>query len=81
VQFLIYKQFKQFYDINTMTGGAGDAITSYFSEIMHLIFRQGGIFVILLFCFRLFCILFSVQGLFLRFAAISQRESYPLQLR
>ena len=49
VQFLIYKQFKQFYDINTMTGGAGDAITSYFSEIMHLIFRQGGIFVILLF--------------------------------
>lgn len=49
VQFLIYKQFKQFYDINTMTGGAGDAVTSFFSEIMHLIFPQGGIFVILLF--------------------------------
>ena len=49
VQFLIYKQFKQFYDINTMTGGAGDAVTSFFSEIMHLIFQQGGIFVILLF--------------------------------
>ncbi len=48
VQFLIYKQFKQFYDINTMTGGAGDALTSYFRELMTLIFLQGGIFVILL---------------------------------
>ena len=48
VQFLIYKQFKQFYDINTMTGGAGDALTSYFAELMDLIFPQGGIFVILL---------------------------------
>lgn len=47
VQFLIYKQFKQFYDINTMTGGAGDALTSYFAELMDLIFRQGGIFVVL----------------------------------
>ena len=48
VQFLIYKQFKQFYDINTMTGGAGDALTSYFAELMDLIFRQGGFVVILL---------------------------------
>ncbi len=49
VQFLIYKQFKQFYDINTMTGGAGDAISGFFDEIINLIFKQGGIFVILLF--------------------------------
>ncbi len=48
VQFLIYKQFKQFYDINTMTGGAGDALTSYFKELMVLIFVQGGIWIILL---------------------------------
>ena len=48
VQFLIYKQFKQFYDINTMTGGAGDALTSYFKELMYLIFVQGGLFVIIL---------------------------------
>ena len=48
VQFLIYKQFKQFYDINTMTGGAGDALTSYFAELMDLIFRQAGIVVIFL---------------------------------
>ena len=48
VQFLIYKQFKQFYDINTMTGGAGDALTSYFKELMYLIFVQGGLFVMIL---------------------------------
>ena len=48
VQFLIYKQFKQFYDINTMTGGAGDALTSYFKELMYLIFAQGGLFVMIL---------------------------------
>ncbi len=48
VQFLIYKQFKQFYDINTMTGGAGDMFTSYFKELMVLIFVKGGIFIMLL---------------------------------
>lgn len=50
VQYLIYKQFKQFYDINTMTGGAGDALTSYFGELMHLIFIQGGLLVMALMC-------------------------------
>lgn len=49
IQFLIYKQFKQFYDISTMAGGASDALTSYFSDLLRLIFPQGGIFVILLF--------------------------------
>ncbi len=48
VQFLIYKQFKQFYDINTMTGGAADALTSYFKELLALLFLQGGIFVVAL---------------------------------
>jgi len=48
VQFLIYKQFKQFYDINTMSGGAGDMFTSYFKELMVLIFLKGGIFVMAL---------------------------------
>ncbi|MBQ3083871.1 MAG: sulfatase-like hydrolase/transferase [Clostridia bacterium] len=48
VQFLIHKQFKVFYDINTMFGGAGDALSSYFSELMTLIFLKGGIFIILL---------------------------------
>ncbi len=59
VQFLIYKQFKQFYDINTMSGGAGDALTSYFGELMSLIFLQGGLFIMLLmfvpFAFYMLC--------------------------
>ena len=49
VQFFIYKQFKQFYGFNTMTGGAGDALTSYTGEVLRLIFLRGGIFVTLLF--------------------------------
>lgn len=48
VQYLIYKQFKQFYDLNTMTGGAGDMFTSYFKELLVLIFLRGGIFIMLL---------------------------------
>ena len=48
VQFLIYKQFKQFYDINTMSGGAGDMFTSYFKELLVLIFLRGGIFIMAL---------------------------------
>ncbi|MBR7122382.1 MAG: sulfatase-like hydrolase/transferase [Oscillospiraceae bacterium] len=48
VQYLIYKQFKQFYDINTMTGGAGDALTSYYKELLSLIFEQGGIIIMIL---------------------------------
>ena len=39
------KQFKQFYDINTMSGGAGDMFTSYFKELLVLVFLKGGIFV------------------------------------
>lgn len=48
VQYLIYKQFKQFYDINTMSNGAGDMFTSYFKELLELIFLKGGIFVMAL---------------------------------
>jgi lipoteichoic acid synthase len=48
VQFLIYKQFKQFYDINTMSGGAGDMFTSYFKELLVLVFLRGGIFIMAL---------------------------------
>ena len=62
VQFLIYKQFKQFYDINTMTGGAGDALTSYFAELMDLIFRQGGFVVVLLMLVPFVAYLFLNRG-------------------
>lgn len=48
VQYLVYKQFKQFYDLNTMTGGAGDMFSSYLKELFTLIFIKGGIFIMLL---------------------------------
>ncbi len=48
VEFLIHKQFKQFYDLNTMTGGAGDALSGFFADILRLLFPQGGIFIVLL---------------------------------
>lgn len=48
VQYLIYKQFKQFYDINTMSGGAGDMFTSYFKELLVLVFLRGGIIIMAL---------------------------------
>ncbi len=47
VEFLVYKFFKVFYDINTVTGAAGDAATTYTTEIFQLIL--GSIPVILLF--------------------------------
>ncbi len=54
IYFLIYKQFKLFYDLKTIIGGAGGVITTYFSEIIRLLFPQGGIFVILLFLLPFF---------------------------
>lgn len=40
VEFLVYKFFKVFYDINTVTGAAGDAATTYTTEIFQLILRN-----------------------------------------
>ena len=48
VQYLIQKQFGNFYDINTMTNGAGDMFGSYLGELLGLIFLRGGIFVMAL---------------------------------
>lgn len=47
VEFLVYKFFKVFYDINTVTGAAADAATTYTTEIFQLIL--GSIPVIILF--------------------------------
>ena len=47
VEFLVYKFFKVFYDINTVTGAAGDAATTYTTEIFQLILRN--IWAVLLF--------------------------------
>ena len=49
VEYFVYRMFKEFYDLNTITGGAGDALTSYVNETLGLIFCFDGISKILLF--------------------------------
>ena len=49
IEYFIFRQFKVFYDLNTMFGGAGDALSSYSHEITRMIFTWTGIGTILLF--------------------------------
>lgn len=64
VQYLLYKQFKLFYDINTVTAGAQDALGSYSAEILHLLFAQKGIAVVLLLLFPFFIYLLPWKKFF-----------------
>lgn len=49
VQFLIYRSFKIFYDVNTVTNGAGGALTEFMGDIMRLILNFYGISRLVLF--------------------------------
>ena len=49
IEYFIFRQFKVFYDLNTMFGGAGDALSSYSHEITRMVFSWSGIGTILLF--------------------------------
>ncbi len=49
VEYFIYRQFKVFYDISTITGGAADAMTGFTADIFRLIFSWDGFFKITLF--------------------------------
>ena len=49
VEYFVYRQFKVFYDINTVVGGAGDALTTYTKEAFALIFSPDGILKIVLY--------------------------------
>lgn len=49
VEYFIYRQFKVFYDIPTITGGATDAMTGFTNDIFRLIFSWDGFFKITLF--------------------------------
>lgn len=49
VEYFIFRQFNQFYDLNTMTGGATDAVTGFADAVFSLIFSWNGILMILLF--------------------------------
>lgn len=49
VEFFVYRAFKIYYDVNTITGGAGDAMGGFAGDIFRLIFCFDGLIHILLF--------------------------------
>lgn len=49
VEYFVYREFKLFYDLNTVTAGAGDAATGFADQISALVFSAGGLFHIALF--------------------------------
>ncbi len=49
IEYFVYRQFKEFYDLNTIMGGAGDAITGYTKETFALIFSIDGLLKIALY--------------------------------
>ncbi len=49
VEYFVYRQFKIFYDLNTMLAGASDALTDYRKELFAMVFTWEGIGCILLF--------------------------------
>jgi len=61
IEFLIYRSFKVFYDVNTCVNGAGGAITGFMGDILRLIFCVDGLSAI--FLFLLPFILYSVFGI------------------
>ncbi len=60
IEYFVYRQFKIFYDLNTVVGGAGDAMTGFSSDIFSLIFCWDGFLKI--FLFLLPTVLFAVFG-------------------
>jgi len=49
VEYFIYRAFKIFYDINTLTGGAQDAMTGFASDIIKLVFSPLGLLMLFLY--------------------------------
>lgn len=49
VEYFVYREFKLFYDLRTVTAGAGDAATGFADQIWALILSPAGIIHILLF--------------------------------
>ncbi len=58
IEYFVYRQFKVYYDLNTVVGGAGDALSGFSGEIFNMIFSFEGIFATLL--FSLPTVLFAV---------------------
>ena len=60
VEFFVYRQFKVFYDLNTVLGGAGDVAGGFMSDVVRLVFSADGLLHITL--FLLPTILYAIFG-------------------
>lgn len=60
IEFFVYRQFKVFYDLNTVLGGAGDVAGGFMSDVIRLVFSADGLLHIAL--FLLPTILYAIFG-------------------
>lgn len=60
VEFFVYRQFKIFYDLNTVAGGAGDVAGGFMDDVLRLIFSFDGLYHI--FLFLLPAVLYGIFG-------------------
>ena len=61
VEYFIYMQFKELYDLNTIMNGAGGALTGFTSTIMGLIFSPLGIFHLFLYSIPLSILIMDLK--------------------
>ncbi len=62
VEYFVYREFKLFYDLNTVTAGAGDAATGFADQIWALVLSPAGILHIVLFLAPAIAYTFLGQG-------------------
>ncbi|MBQ0083615.1 MAG: sulfatase-like hydrolase/transferase [Clostridiales bacterium] len=60
IEYFVFKQFKIFYDVNTVLGGAGGVATGFWKETLALIFSWDGLLKIALYALPI--ILYSYLG-------------------
>ena len=61
VEYFIYMQFKELYDLNTIMNGAGGALTGFTSTIMGLIFSPLGVFHLFLYSIPLSLLIMDLK--------------------
>ncbi len=63
IEYFIYRQFKVFYDLNTIFNGAGHMLTGFMKETLKLVFSASGLWHI--FLFYLPTIIYFLFGMYL----------------
>lgn len=66
IEYFVYYQFKVFYDLNTVFGGASDALTGFSGDVVKMVFSWNGLLMLLLFLLPLILYLIFGKPLALR---------------